>query len=187
MWGVLSREQIKTGSVNGGRQQMLLAHTEDCWWINAFIGNECDRQMQAQQTQRDEVLFNCHLIWVEKTNFVFCFCPAEHTNTHGKTHLPNHGCQSSQGWLQDIILSVSGYEQLNHTVEILSLIRLLWTDPLFNKVSVRWCLLKWKLPKCNVGLKSRGEGGDPNPYNTNPNAKNAKTSFFKPLRFATKN
>lgn len=43
-----------------------------------------------------------------------CRC-SRWTDGRRRTHLPKHGCQSSHGWLQDIILSVIAFENQHYT------------------------------------------------------------------------
>lgn len=82
------------------------------------VGKKCGRQMFANAGRAGKKRWSAFysLVCLSLENKLCgLFCPAEHTNIQRKTHLPKHGCQSSYGWLQDIILSVSAYEHLHHT------------------------------------------------------------------------
>lgn len=100
--------------------------------------NERGRQMFANAGRADTKRWSafhslvCLSLGNKLCGLFFFFWPAEHTNMHRYTHLPKHGCQSSHGWLQEIILSVSAYEHLHHTscgVFFLFLMRLLLSGP----------------------------------------------------------
>lgn len=73
---------------------------------------------QAQETQGGEVLF---ILWTvvgggeRKAVWTVLAQLSTPHNIHGQTHLPEHGCRSSHGRLQEITLSVRAYEQKGHT------------------------------------------------------------------------
>lgn len=128
MW---SRQQIKplTGLVN------VTGKHRRAGWIKRYSGIKRGRQMFANAGRADTrgwSAFDSLVCLSQEKRTLLCFFlwPSRaHTNIHRETHLPKHGCQSSHGWLQDIILSVRAYKHLNHTYCGVSfLTRLLWTN-----------------------------------------------------------
>lgn len=87
---------------------MNIPCVDSCSGVDRHSGDERDRQimvMLAELTQQSQVCLFVHLRYgLESTKQT-----GTRARQHTHTHLPKHGCQSTHGRLQDIILSVSAY------------------------------------------------------------------------------